>query len=47
MRNDRTCIKETSSVYKILVSNPEKKISLGRPRHRWVNNMKIAPTETE
>jgi len=25
MRNDRACIKETSSVYKILVSNPEKK----------------------
>jgi hypothetical protein len=37
IRNDRTCIKETSSVYKILFSNPEKKISLGRPRHRWVN----------
>jgi hypothetical protein len=37
MRSDRTCIKETSIVYKMLVSNPKKKISLGRPGHRWVN----------
>jgi hypothetical protein len=26
---------------KILVGTPERKRSLGRPRHRWVDNIKI------
>jgi hypothetical protein len=27
--------------YRILVGNPERKRPLGRPRRRWVNNIKI------
>jgi hypothetical protein len=27
--------------YRILVGNPEGKKPLGRPRHRWVDNIKI------
>jgi hypothetical protein len=44
VRNDRSCIKETSNVYKILVSNPERKRLLGRPRHNCVN-IKVAHKE--
>jgi hypothetical protein len=29
------------NAYRILVGKPEGKRSLGRPRHRWVNNIKI------
>jgi hypothetical protein len=32
---------ETRNVYKILVGKPEGKRPLGRPRHRWVDNIKI------
>jgi hypothetical protein len=28
-------------VYKLLAGKPEGKNSLGRPRHRWVNNVKM------
>jgi hypothetical protein len=28
-------------VYRILVGNPEGKRPLGRPRHRWVDNIKM------
>jgi hypothetical protein len=34
-------IGETRNVYKILVGKPEGKRPLGRPRHRWVNNIKM------
>jgi len=27
--------------YKVLVGKPERKRPLGRPRHRWVGNIKI------
>jgi hypothetical protein len=27
--------------YMILVGEPERKRSLGRPRHRWVDNVKM------
>jgi hypothetical protein len=27
--------------YRILVGKPERKRSLGRPRHRWVDNIKM------
>jgi hypothetical protein len=28
-------------VYKISVGRPEEKVPLGRPRHKWENNIKI------
>jgi hypothetical protein len=32
---------ETRNAYKILVGKPEGKRSLGRPRRRWVDNIKM------
>jgi hypothetical protein len=32
---------EKRNVYRILVGKPEKKRPLGRPRRRWVDNIKI------
>jgi hypothetical protein len=32
---------ETRNAYRILVGKPEGKRPLGRPRHRWVDNIKI------
>jgi hypothetical protein len=32
---------ETKNAYRILVGKPEGKIPLGRPRRRWVDNIKI------
>jgi len=32
---------EERGVYRILVGKPERKSSLGRPRHRWVNNIRM------
>jgi hypothetical protein len=32
---------EKRNAYRILVGNPEGKRSLGRPRRRWVDNIKI------
>jgi hypothetical protein len=29
------------NAYRILVGNPEGKIPMGRPRRRWVNNIKM------
>jgi hypothetical protein len=29
------------NAYRILVGKPEGKSPLGRPRHRWVNNIKM------
>jgi hypothetical protein len=39
----RTCSTngENRNAYKILVGNPEGKRPLGRPRRRWVDNMKM------
>jgi hypothetical protein len=36
---------ETTNAYRILVGKPERKRTLGRPRRRWVNNIKIDLTE--
>jgi hypothetical protein len=33
-------MEEKRNAYGILVGKPEIKISLGRPRRRWVNNVK-------
>jgi hypothetical protein len=40
---DRACSKngEKRNSYRILVGKPEGKRPLGRPRRRWVNNIKI------
>jgi hypothetical protein len=32
---------ENRGVHRVLVGKPEGKSSLGRPRHRWKNNIKI------
>jgi hypothetical protein len=32
---------ENKNAYRILVGKPEEKTSLGRPRRRWVHNIKI------
>jgi hypothetical protein len=34
-------------MYRILVGNPERKISLGRPRRKSVNNIKMDLREIE
>jgi hypothetical protein len=37
---------EKKNVYRILVGKPEGERSLGRPRRRWVDNIKMDLTET-
>ena len=34
-------MEKSRSVYRVLVGKPEVKISLGRPRHRWEDNIKM------
>jgi hypothetical protein len=34
-------VREMRNVYRILVEKPEEKRPLGRPRSRWVDNIKI------
>jgi hypothetical protein len=34
-------IGEKRNVYRLLVGKPKGKRRLGRPRHRWVNNVKV------
>jgi hypothetical protein len=36
---------EKRNIYRILVGKPDGKIPLGRPRRRWVNNIKMDPRE--
>jgi hypothetical protein len=44
---DRVCSTngEKRNAYRILVGNPEEKRQLGRPRRRWVDNIKINTRE--
>jgi hypothetical protein len=35
------------NVYRLLVGTPEGRRQLGIPRHRWVGNIKMDPTEME
>ena len=35
------CMGERRSVYRVLVGKPEEKRPLGRPRHRWEDNIKM------
>jgi hypothetical protein len=34
-------MRETRNAYRILVGKPERKRRLGRPRRKWVDNIKI------
>jgi hypothetical protein len=36
-----TCLGDRRGVYRVLVGKPEGKRPLGRPQHRWENNIKI------
>jgi hypothetical protein len=36
---------EKRNVYRLLVGKPEGKRSLGRPRHRWIDNIKMGLLE--
>jgi hypothetical protein len=36
---------EKRNAHRILVGNPERKRPLGRPRRRWVDNIKVDLTE--
>jgi hypothetical protein len=40
------CMEEGRGVYRILVGRPEGKRPLGRPRHRWEDNIKMDLRET-
>jgi hypothetical protein len=35
------CMGERKGIYRVLVKQPEGKKSLGRPRHRWEDNIKM------
>jgi hypothetical protein len=37
---------EKRNVYRLLVGKPEGKRPLGRPRHRWIDNIKMHLLET-
>jgi hypothetical protein len=39
-------MEEMRNSYKILVTNPVRKTYLGRPRHRWEDNIKMDLKET-
>jgi hypothetical protein len=36
---------EGKAVYRVLVGEPEGKRPLGRPRHRWEDNIKVDPQD--
>jgi hypothetical protein len=36
-----TRMREKRNMYRLLVGKPEGKALLGRPRHRWVDNIKM------
>jgi hypothetical protein len=44
---DRACSTngEKSNAYSVLVGKPEGERPLGRPRHKWVDNIKMDHTE--
>jgi len=37
----RACMRERRGVYRVLVGKPEGKRPLGRPRHRWEDNINM------
>jgi hypothetical protein len=40
-------MREKRNVYRLLVGKPEEKRPLGRPRHRWMDNIKMDLLEIE
>jgi hypothetical protein len=40
------CMREGRGVYRVLVGRPKGKRPLGRPRHRWEDNIKMDLRET-
>jgi hypothetical protein len=36
---------EKRNAYRLLIGKPDRKRPLGRPRHRWVDNIKVDLTE--
>ena len=38
-------MRERGGIYRVLVGKPERKRPLGRPRHRWEDNIKMALQE--
>jgi hypothetical protein len=42
-----TRMEESRGVYRVLVGNSEGKIPLGRPRHRWEDNIEMDIQEME
>jgi hypothetical protein len=40
-------MREKRNVYSLLVGKPEGKIPLGRPRRRWIDNIKMDLLEIE
>jgi hypothetical protein len=40
-------MREKRNVYRLLVGKPEVKGPLGRPRHRWIDNIKMDLLEIE
>jgi hypothetical protein len=45
MRWDVAGMGEKRNVYRLLVGNPEGKRPLGRPRRRWIDNIRIGLLE--
>ena len=41
------CMGEEKGLYRVLVGKPEGKRPLGRPRHRWVDNIRMDLQEVE
>jgi hypothetical protein len=39
------CMEEERGVHRVLVGKPEGKRTMGRPRHRWENNIKMVVQE--
>jgi hypothetical protein len=40
-------MREKRNLYRLLLGKPEGKRPLGRPRHRWIDNIKMGLLETE
>jgi hypothetical protein len=40
-------MREKRNVYRLLVGKPERRRQLGRPRRRWINNIKMDLLEIE
>jgi len=41
IENNEMCGTRRRGIYRVLVGKPEEKRPLGRPRHRWEDNIKM------